>query len=122
MVGAFTAAAHGLRTIILEKTPLLGGTSAYSGSAIWLPGTQVQERAGIGDSTASARTYLQALLGDVGAPHREAFLETAPALVEFLEDDPALAFIWRAFPDYFDAPGRLELGRSFVPLDLPPAQ
>ncbi|WP_067798045.1 FAD-binding protein [Actinomadura formosensis] len=119
MTGALAAAASGLRTAVLEKTKVLGGTSAYSGAAIWLPGTRVQERAGIADSTESARTYLRALLGDDGAAHREAFLETAPELVEFLEKDPALEFEWRAFPDYFAAPGRLDMGRSFVPLDLP---
>ncbi|TDD91083.1 FAD-binding protein [Actinomadura darangshiensis] len=119
MAGALTAASNGLRTAVLEKTALLGGTSAYSGSAIWLPGTQVQERAGIGDSSEGARTYLRALLGDGSAAHREAFLATAPELVEFLEKDPAIEFEWRPFPDYFAAPGRLDLGRSFVPLDLP---
>ncbi|MGP4022365.1 FAD-binding protein [Actinomadura sp. 3N407] len=119
MAGALTAASGGLRTAVLEKTNLLGGTSAYSGSAIWLPGTRVQERAGIGDSTESARAYLRALIGDGDAAHREAFLETAAELVEFLERDPEIEFEWRAFPDYFDAPGRLDMGRSFVPLDLP---
>ncbi|WP_412519996.1 FAD-dependent oxidoreductase [Actinomadura madurae] len=119
MAGALTAASAGLRTAVLEKTGLLGGTSAYSGSAIWLPGTRVQERAGIGDSAEAARAYLRALLGDGAAAHREAFLETAPELVDFLEADPAIEFEFRPFPDYFDAPGRLDMGRSFVPLDLP---
>ncbi|MFG2086823.1 MULTISPECIES: FAD-binding protein [unclassified Spirillospora] len=122
MAGALAAASTGLRTLVLEKTKVLGGTSAYSGSAIWLPGTQVQERAGIGDSTGSARTYLRALLGDDGEAHREAFLETAPQVVEFLEKDPALEFRFQAFPDYFDAPGRMDMGRSFVPLELPVEQ
>ncbi|MFI6517674.1 FAD-binding protein [Spirillospora sp. NPDC050679] len=119
MAGALAAAAAGLRTAVVEKTPLLGGTSAYSGAAVWLPGTQVQRRAGIGDSTESARAYLRALLGDDAAAHREAFLETAPEVVEFLEGDPAVEFEWRPFPDYFDEPGRMDRGRSFVPLDLP---
>src|SRR5690606_34835772 len=58
MTGALAAASAGLRTAVLEKTGVLGGTSAYSGSAIWLPGTRVQERAGIADSAESARAYL----------------------------------------------------------------
>ncbi|GAA2142634.1 FAD-dependent oxidoreductase [Actinomadura napierensis] len=119
MAGALAAASAGLRTAVLEKTGVLGGTSAYSGSAIWLPGTRVQERAGIGDSTEGARTYLRALIGDDTAAHREAFLETAPELVEFLEKDPAIEFEFQPFPDYYDAPGRLAMGRSFVPLPLP---
>ncbi|WP_106399331.1 FAD-dependent oxidoreductase [Actinocorallia populi] len=119
MAGALTAAAKGLRTVVLEKTPLLGGTSAYSGAAIWLPGSQVQERDGAGDSTGSARTYLKALLGEESAEYREAFLATAPEVVEFLENDPAVEFKWQPFPDYFDAPGRLDMGRAFIPRVLP---
>lgn len=115
LAGALAAAAAGLRTAVLEKTPLLGGTSAYSGAAIWLPGSQVQRRAGLADSTESARTYLRALLGDENAAHREAFLEIAPEVVEFLENDPALEFRFQPFPDYFAADGRVENGRSFIP-------
>jgi len=119
MAGAWQAARSGLRTVVLEKTPLLGGTSAYSGAACWLPGTEVQQRAGNADSTEAARTYLRALLGDEHLDKQEAFLETAPRLVAAMETDPALEFVWRAFPDYFDRPGRVPQGRSFVPVDLP---
>ncbi|GGU99806.1 3-ketosteroid-delta-1-dehydrogenase [Actinomadura cremea] len=120
LAGAVAAAAGGRRTAVLEKTALLGGTSAYAGASIWLPGSRVQERAGIGDdSTESARTYLKALLGDDSAELREAFLEAAPRVVEFLESDPAIEFEWQAFPEYYDAPGRTARGRSFVPLPLP---
>ena len=55
MTAAFLAQKRGLRTAVVEKTDKLGGTSAYSGGACWLPGSQVQQRAGIGDSTASAK-------------------------------------------------------------------
>ena len=119
LAGAWQAATAGLSTVVLEKTALLGGTSAYSGAACWLPGTAVQQRAGNADSTGAARTYLRALLGESQLAKQEAFLETAPRLVEALEADPAVAFTWRAFPDYFDLPGRVPQGRSFVPVDLP---
>lgn len=119
MAGALVAAKQNLRTVVLEKTAHLGGTSAYSGAASWLPGTAVQDRAGIGDSTESARTYLRSLIGDETAEKQEAFLTHAPALVSLLEEDPAIEFEWRPFPDYFAAPGRMPQGRSFVPLDLP---
>jgi 3-oxosteroid 1-dehydrogenase len=119
MAGAWQAARSGLSTAVLERTPLLGGTSAYSGAACWLPGSDVQRRAGNADSTESARTYLRALLGERDAAKQEAFVTTAPLLVAALEDDDAFAFEWRAFPDYFDQPGRVPRGRSFVPLDLP---
>ncbi|MFE7624988.1 FAD-dependent oxidoreductase [Streptomyces sp. NPDC057509] len=122
MTGALTAAGDGLDTVVLERTALLGGTSAYSGAACWLPGTRVQERAGLGDSAEGARDYLRTLLGDSEAARRDAFLRHAPGLVARLEDDPALAFRWQPFPDYVAAPGRMDAGRSFVPLDLDPAE
>lgn len=119
LTGAYVAAAGGRSVVVLEATDRLGGTSAYSGAACWLPGTQVQERAGIGDSTDAARTYLRALIGDATAVHQDAFVAHAPELVAFLERDPAIAFEWRPFPDYFAAPGRMEGGRAINPLDLP---
>ncbi|WP_157551245.1 FAD-dependent oxidoreductase, partial [Nocardioides jensenii] len=119
MTGALLAAKAGLRVAVVEKTDLLGGTSAYSGAAIWMPGTQVQQRAGNGDSTESARTYLNALLDDPDQAKLEAFLEQAPTLAAELEDDPWLEFAWQAFPDYFDRPGRVSQGRSFTPVPLP---
>ncbi|MGW5071932.1 FAD-dependent oxidoreductase [Rhodococcus sp. NPDC004095] len=121
LTGAYTAATRGLRTVVLEKTDLFGGTSSYSGASIWLPGTQVQERAGLPDSTELARTYLRALLGDVESERQDAYVETAPAVVEFLEQNPNIDFEFRAFPDYYKADGRLDTGRSINPLDLDPA-
>ncbi|MFB6988216.1 FAD-dependent oxidoreductase [Streptomyces sp. NPDC056304] len=120
MTGALAAASDGLDTVVLERTALLGGTSAYSGAACWLPGTQVQERAGLADSADAAGAYLRALLGDAEAERRDAFLRHAPELVALLESDPVVEFEWRAFPDYVAAPGRMDAGRSFVPLDLSP--
>lgn len=120
MTGAVTAATRGQRTLVLERTGRVGGTSAYSGASIWLPGSRVQERAGIGDTTESARTYLKALLGENEQARREAFLETAPEVVETLEREPAIEFEWRPFPEYFALPGRNEAGRSLNPLNLSP--
>ncbi|AZZ81488.1 3-oxosteroid 1-dehydrogenase [Gordonia alkanivorans] len=119
LAGAYTAAANGLDTVVLEKTALFGGTSSYSGASLWLPGSVVQERAGLDDSTDNARTYLRALLGDAEADRQDAYVTTAPAVVEFLERDPHLEFEYQPFPDYFDAPGRMDAGRSIIPVDLP---
>lgn len=119
MTGAYLAAKAGQSVVVVEKTDLLGGTSSYSGAAAWLPGSDVQQRAGNQDSTESARTYLNALLEDPDQEKLEAFLTHSPVLVAALEEDPALAFTWQAFPDYFERPGRVPGGRSFVPEALP---
>jgi 3-oxosteroid 1-dehydrogenase len=122
MTGAALAAKAGLRTLVVEKTPYLGGTSAYSGGACWLPGSQVQQRAGIPDSTEGAREYLAAILEDVGTPlaqqRIEAFLAHSPELVATLEADPDLDFEWLPFSEYYDAPGRVPFGRSIQPTNV----
>ena len=112
MTGAFLAQKAGLSTVVVEKTALLGGTSAYSGGACWLPGSAVQQRAGIPDSTEGAREYLRAILVDPDEAKVEAFLAHAPELVAELEADDAIDFEWLPFPEYYDAPGRVPSGRS----------
>ncbi len=119
MAGAYRAAFHGMKTLVLEKTGLLGGASAYAGASCWLPATQVQERASVEDSAEEARTYLASVMGDEEIERREAFIDTAPELVAAFEKDPAIEFSWMAFPDYFPGPGRKDVGRSMVPVDLP---
>ncbi|MCW2781766.1 MAG: fumarate reductase/succinate dehydrogenase flavoprotein domain protein [Marmoricola sp.] len=112
LTGALLAARAGLATVVVEKTALIGGTSAYSGGACWLPGSDVQQRAGISDSTEGAREYLRAILQEPDQHKVEAFLEQAPRLVAELEKDHGFEFEWLPFPEYFDAPGRVPMGRS----------
>ncbi|MCW2799584.1 MAG: fumarate reductase/succinate dehydrogenase flavoprotein domain protein [Aeromicrobium sp.] len=118
LIGAYLAQQAGLNTVVLERTNLVGGTSAYSGGACWLPGSDVQQRAGISDSTESARAYLEALLPQPLSDQIEAFLAEAPRLVAQLEADEAFAWEWLPFPEYFDAPGRVTMGRSIAPVKI----
>ena len=122
LTGAALAAKAGLSVCVVEKTDKLGGTSAYSGGACWLPGSQVQQRAGIADSTEGARDYLGAILEDPDELKVEAFLTTAPRLVAQLEDDPDLDFEWLPFSEYYDAPGRVPFGRSIQPTNIKRAE
>ncbi|MEQ6899990.1 FAD-dependent oxidoreductase [Nocardioides sp. YIM 152588] len=115
LTGAALAAAAGLSTLVLERTGLIGGTSAYSGGACWLPGSEVQQRAGLPDSTEGARAYLAAVLDDPATDRVEALLAEAPRLVARLEADPLMAFEWIPFAEYYDAPGRVPMGRSIQP-------
>ena len=118
LFGALLAQRAGLDTVVLERTALVGGTSAYSGGACWLPGSDVQQRAGIADSTESARSYLQSLLPHDGGAALKAFLDESPRLVASLEADDAFEFEWLPFPEYYDAPGRVAMGRSIQPVNI----
>jgi len=122
LTGAAVAATAGLSVLVVEKTDLIGGTSAYSGGACWLPGSQVQQRAGIPDSTESARSYLAAILQDPDDVKVEAFLSHAPELVAELEADEGVDFEWLPFPEYYDAPGRVPFGRSIQPTNIKRAE
>lgn len=115
LTGAVLAARAGLSVVVLEKTGFLGGTSAYSGGACWLPGSAVQQRAGLPDSTEAARDYLGAILEGPDEAKVEAFLAHAPDLVAELESDELMDFEWVPFAEYYDAPGRVPGGRSIQP-------
>ena len=46
MTAALTADAAGLDTLVVEKSPHFGGSTALSGGGIWVPGAPSQRRAG----------------------------------------------------------------------------
>lgn len=118
LCAAMAAKTAGRSVLVLEKTDRLGGSTAMSGGVLWVPNSTLQHRAGVADSAAAARTYLDAAVGDDGGPgstdlRRTAFLETAPRVLDFLESC-GLEFI-RAdgWSDYYDdLPGGSQRGRS----------
>lgn len=114
---AVTAAHNGLRVIVVEKAPVLGGTTAWSGGWIFAPRNPLARRAGIAENADAPLTYLRAVLG----PHFDearmnAFLAHAPRMVEFFEDSTALKFeSGNQIPDtYGDMPGAGTGGRSVI--------
>lgn len=48
LTGALVAAAEGLRVVVLEKTGLIGGTTAVSGGGAWIPLNHHLDERGIG--------------------------------------------------------------------------
>ena len=119
LFGAVVAAKRGLRTCLVEKTDRFGGTSAYSGGAVWLPGNAVLARDGLDDSVERGVEYFQAVVGDrTDEALQRAFLETGPQVVDFLIDELAIPLRYQPFPDYFDAPGRQDAGRAIFPKSI----
>src|SRR5688572_33499784 len=64
LTAALTAGVAGLSVTIVEKTAKLGGTSAMSGAAAWIPANHHATAAGIADSPAEALAYLRATAPD----------------------------------------------------------
>ncbi len=115
-LGTAVVAAHlGLDVVVLEKEPLFGGTTAWSGGWMFVPRNPLARAAGIDEDIAQPRRYLQAVCGaQFRAERIEAFLEHAPAAVQFHLDNTALTFIdGNAIPDFHGRlPGARAGGRS----------
>ncbi|BAR60889.1 3-oxosteroid 1-dehydrogenase [Bradyrhizobium sp. CCBAU 21362] len=111
---AITARKCGLDVIIVEKDEYFGGTTAFSGGVLWIPGNRHARDAGVTDSRDAARTYLKHETGhhfDDAAI--DAFLDVGPRMLDFFEKETEAKFVLSAYPDYHpDVEGGTKLGRS----------
>ena len=93
LTGAYAAASQGLEVLVIEATDKFGGTSCYSGGAVWLPGNQASARAGLDDTNDIALDYFQRVVGDrTPRALQEAFVRNGPKVVELLERSPHIEF------------------------------
>ncbi|MBC7781979.1 MAG: FAD-binding protein [Proteobacteria bacterium] len=119
MTAALIAAIEGARTLLIEKTSRIGGTTARSSGTVWIPDNPEQRRRGISGDAASARTYLQALAGDrADASMIEAFLAAGPLMLDYLEQHAHVRFrCYEHAPDYRqEFAGAAQGGRPLEPL------
>jgi len=94
LAAAVTAAWHGLRVVVVEKDPCFGGATAWSGGWAWVPGNPLARRAGIHEDPQQPRTYLRNELGDrYDATRVDAFLDNAPHMVAFFENNTSLKWV-----------------------------
>ncbi|MGB8366677.1 MAG: FAD-binding protein [Rhizomicrobium sp.] len=111
----------GKSVLILEKTDLVGGTTARSGGVMWIPNNRFMKRDGVEDSLEKATTYLDNVVGDRNdAPastraRRRTYLEEAPRMVDFLVEQGIKLDRVKYWPDYYDdRPGGTAQGRTVV--------
>lgn len=84
---AVRAASSGSSVLVLEKSRLLGGTSAVGGGVVWAPCNHLMSASGFPDSEAGARAYLAS--GSAGRMSNEEidrYIASAPRAVRFLTD------------------------------------
>ncbi len=118
MTAALTAAHHGLRTVLIEKAPRFGGSTARSGGGVWIPNNHVLLEAGVPDTPEHAAAYLAHIVGADGDPDlQRAFLDHGPAMLEFVLANTPLRLRWVTdYADYYpEAPGGMPMGRSLEP-------
>jgi 3-oxosteroid 1-dehydrogenase len=120
MCAAMVMRSLGKTVLVLEKTDLLGGTTARSGGVMWIPNNRFMKAARVEDSYEKALTYLDALAeGQTDAPgvtreRRLAYLQEAPKMLEFMESHGVPLRRLASYPDYYDAPGHSEESRTVV--------
>lgn len=107
--------------LVLEKTDLIGGTTARSGGVMWIPDNPFMARDGVEDSFEKASKYLDAVVGDhadqpgASRERRTAYLRAGPAMVSFLVEQGVQLDRVRYWPDYYDElPGGSADGRTVV--------
>ncbi|WP_345068155.1 FAD-binding protein [Leifsonia kafniensis] len=94
LTGALTAAIKGLRVIVLEKTSLIGGTTAVSGGTSWIPNNHLEAGVGVADSREEALAYLNACIIGVGDPtHIDVLVDHGPEVIKFLEEEGGMEFL-----------------------------
>ncbi len=119
LTAAITAKLSGLSVVVLEKAPVFGGTTAFSGGVAWIPGNpQFQDRSpdqgGIRSDRAAVHTYMRHEAGaKYDAAFVDAYLDYGPEMLRFLERQTEVAFTPSLYPDYHpEAPGGAQIGRS----------
>jgi 3-oxosteroid 1-dehydrogenase len=124
LVAAMAAIDRGLAPIVLEKQPLLGGSTAMSGGVIWMPNNPLMRAAGVADSHADGLAYLDDVVGDGGPgssfERRETFLTAGSEMITFLQAKGVRLVRCSGYSDYYpDHKGGNAEGRSIegIPYD-----
>lgn len=118
MVAALTAAHQGLSTVVVEKAPHYGGSTARSGGGVWIPNNEVLKRDGVKDTAEDARKYLHAIIGDVvPADKIDTYLDRGPEMLSFVLKHSPLKLCWvPGYSDYYpETIGGKATGRSVEP-------
>ncbi len=115
MAAALSAHELGLSTLIVEKTQYVGGSTARSGGAFWMPPNQVLAEGGSSDTIERAKTYVRSVVGGTAPAARgEAFVDHSAATVDMLSRTTPMKFFWtKEYSDYHpELPGGSAAGRT----------
>jgi len=119
MSAALFAAIRGAKTLLVEKTAFVGGTSAFSAGSVWIPNTRHASEVGASDDTENVERYLQQIVGNrADASLRASFLKAGPEAVEILNAHSEVKLrAYARHPDYrSELNGAALAGRALEPL------
>jgi 3-oxosteroid 1-dehydrogenase len=117
LVAAVAAVDAGLEPLVLEKMPVIGGSTGISGGILWLPNNPLMRAAGFADSFEDAMAYFEAVVGDVGpassVERRQMFLRAGSEMVTFLQRKGVRFVRSHGWCDYYcNRAGGNEAGRG----------
>lgn len=118
LCAAILLAERGLKPLIVEKSNLIGGASAYSGGIIWAPNNHRMKAKKLADSREEALAYLEGVsCGRGDRQVAEAYVDTVSRIAEDLQGRTSLR--WVSYPDlpdyYSEIPGGKATGRYLLP-------
>jgi 3-oxosteroid 1-dehydrogenase len=123
LTAALTAAVAGARVLVLEKSGLIGGTSAMSGAGTWIPCNRLAREAGLSDSREETLNYLRAASpldwSETEDGLWQIFTDHAAHMIDFVEAHSPLRYELLAEPDpQAELPGGKTRGRMISPRPL----
>ena len=121
MCAALVMRSVGKSVVVLEKAPLLGGTTSRSGGVMWIPNNPFMQQDGVEDSYEQAMAYMEATAGQsLDAPgttleRRSAYVSEGPKMLEFLVRQGIKLRRCPWWPDYYDdRAGGSKKGRTVI--------
>lgn len=120
LLTAARAADAGLKALVVEKSDLVGGTSAISGGGIWIPVNHDMERVGIKDDIDTAFGYVKRCAKGLASDVRVlAYVETARKMASYLAEIGVPYRSMDKYADYYPfIEGALPGGRTMDPVDF----
>jgi 3-oxosteroid 1-dehydrogenase len=113
LAAATRAHALGLEPLILERSDLVGGISAYGAGGVWAPCTALARAAGVQDSLEDAVRYLDWYSGNEDVPLREGFVRAIAPAIDWFTQEAGIPFTLLDFPDEeMEGPGARSTGRQ----------
>ncbi|MER7077231.1 Succinate dehydrogenase/fumarate reductase, flavoprotein subunit [Saccharopolyspora kobensis] len=115
MAAALAGHEQGLDVLIVEKTDHVGGSTALSGGAFWIPASSLLAEEGAVDSPERAEAYLRSVVRGTSPDERwESFLRHGDETIRMLQRTTSMRFMWsKGYSDYHpELPGGVAAGRS----------
>jgi 3-oxosteroid 1-dehydrogenase len=105
--------------LVIDKSELIGGTSAISGGGVWIPNNRYAAAAESGDTPEKARSYLMCCLPLDKVEERmiDTYLVNGPLMIDFLHERTRVRYVnLEHYPDYYqECEGAMPGHRSMEP-------